>query len=266
MCRRIRRHFALTILFAVMLAPSANADHCSLNPSYPIGDWDGPCLRDNPGNCTSELEFTSPTEGLWPAGFIPDGGTFSSSAPLIPGQSVVLTMRENGTSYVSTNLMDVSDHGCCMSGSWSDTNGSSGTLERCWLEAPLDIVVGIDIKPGSDPNCFNINGHGVIPVAILGSDTLNVLDIDTSALFFAGLEVRMRGKKGPLCHGEDFNGDEFLDLVCQFEDDPTMWTPDSTAEATLAGSLFDGTEFEGTDSICVTQAVEDSCPFPPCEG
>ena len=26
-------------------------------------------------------------------------------------------------------------------------------------------TVAIDIKPGSDPNCININGHGVIPVA-----------------------------------------------------------------------------------------------------
>ena len=115
------------------------------------------------------------------------------------------------------------------------------------------VVADIDIKPGSDPNCFNINGHGVIPVAVLGSATLNVLDIDSSALFFAGLEVRVRGKKGPLCHGEDSNGDQFLDLVCQFEDDASMWTPDSSSEATLAGALFDGTEFEGTDSICVTQ-------------
>ena len=29
--------------------------------------------------------------------------------------------------------------------------------------------VAIDIKPGSDPNCFNNDGHGVIPVAILSS-------------------------------------------------------------------------------------------------
>ena len=90
----------------------------------------------------------------------------------------------------------------------------------------------------------------MIPIAILGSDTFDVLDIDTSTLFFAGLEVRMRGKKGPLCHGEFVNVDGFLDLVCQFEDDPSMWAPDNST-ATLTGTLLDGTEFEGTDSICV---------------
>ena len=112
--------------------------------------------------------------------------------------------------------------------------------------------VNIDIKPGSDPNCFNVNGNGVIPVAILGSADFDVLDIDKASLSFAGLEVRMKGKKGPLCHAEDTNDDGISDLVCQFEDDPTTWTPDSTAEATVTGTLFGGTPFEGTDFICVT--------------
>lgn len=119
--------------------------------------------------------------------------------------------------------------------------------------APVTSVVevDIDIKPGSDPNCFNINGNGVIPVAILGSAGFDVLDIDTNTLFFAGLEVRVRGKKGPLCHGESSNGDEFLDLICQFEDDPAIWAPDSGVEATLTGNLMNNDEFEGTDSICI---------------
>ena len=42
----------------------------------------------------------------------------------------------------------------------------------------IGVVVEIDVKPGSDPNCFNINGHGVIPVAILGDSNLDVADID----------------------------------------------------------------------------------------
>jgi hypothetical protein len=121
--------------------------------------------------------------------------------------------------------------------------------------AAATTFVNIDIKPGSDPNCFNINGNGVIPVAILGSNTFDVLDIDTSSLKFAGLDVRIRGKERPMCHGEDFDVDGFLDLVCQFEDDPNTWAPDSTADATVQGLPLDGSEFEGTDSICVTQDV-----------
>lgn len=116
----------------------------------------------------------------------------------------------------------------------------------------LVVPVTIDIKPGSDPNCFNINGHGVIPVAILGSADLDVSDIKTDdTLSFNGLATRIRGKKGPLCSIEYSNGDEFLDLVCHFEDDSSEWLADSNEKATLTGELVDGTSIEGTDSICI---------------
>lgn len=114
------------------------------------------------------------------------------------------------------------------------------------------IEVHIDIKPGSDPNCFNVNSHGVIPVAILGSDTFHVTEIDQGSLSFGGLAVRIRGNKGPLCRVDYSDGDEYLDLVCQFEDNSDYWNP-GNGEATLTGTLINGTEFEGTDSICVTQ-------------
>ena len=97
----------------------------------------------------------------------------------------------------------------------------------------------IDIKPGSDPNCFNINSHGVIPVAILGSDTFDVSNIDQSTLSFGGLEVRIRGNKWPSCGLEDTNGDGLFDLVCQFQDNTDYWSG-GDSEATLTGELLDG--------------------------
>ena len=118
------------------------------------------------------------------------------------------------------------------------------------LQIQLSQVVDIDIKPGSDPSCFNIDGHGVIPVAILGSDQLNVSNIDPTTLLFDGLAVRVRGKKWPLCSIEDSNGDPFPDLVCHFEDDASSWTG-GNATATVTGELFDGPPIVGTDSICI---------------
>lgn len=112
------------------------------------------------------------------------------------------------------------------------------------------LEAAIDIKPGSDPNCININGHGVIPVAILGDESFHVDQIDLDSLSFAGLTVRVRGKKGPLCAMEHSNNDPYIDLVCKFEDDPAGWAPDG-GEATLTGTLLDGTPFAGTDSICI---------------
>ena len=112
------------------------------------------------------------------------------------------------------------------------------------------IEVVIDVKPGSDPNCFNINGHGVIPVAILGAASFDVFDIDVDTLTFDGLAVRVRGKNGPLCSPADSNGDAHLDLVCHFEDDAENWTGGGTT-GTVRGEFFDGTPFTGSDSICV---------------
>jgi hypothetical protein len=146
--------------------------------------------------------------------------------------------------------------------SWSQTMSDVYTTEirisaEGFAEAGIDnfslvpvTEVDIDIKPGSDPNCFNINGNGVIPVAILGSDTFDVFQINQSSLLFAGLEVRIRGNKGPLCSFGDSNADGFADLVCHFEDDASAWNP-GTSEASLEGELMDGTDFQGSDSICV---------------
>ena len=46
------------------------------------------------------------------------------------------------------------------------------------------IQVGIDIKPGSDSNPINPISRGVIPVAILGSDTFDVDNVDVTTLAF----------------------------------------------------------------------------------
>jgi hypothetical protein len=111
------------------------------------------------------------------------------------------------------------------------------------------ITVDIDIKPGSYPNCFNINSHGVIPVAILGNADLDVTLIDVSTLDFAGLDVRIKGNGAPQCSVEDVTGDGYLDLVCQFVDDST-WTSED-GYATLSGNLLDGTSISGIDEICI---------------
>lgn len=113
------------------------------------------------------------------------------------------------------------------------------------------IEVQIDIKPGSDPNCFNNDGHGVIPVAILGSADFDVLDVDPATVQLEGLAVQARGKSNKLqAHIEDVNHDGLDDLVVQIEDVDGSFTSGS-GTATLTGNLFDGTKIEGSDEICV---------------
>ena len=117
----------------------------------------------------------------------------------------------------------------------------------------------IDIKPGSYPNCINVNGHGVIPVAILGAVVLDVNQIDIDTLQFAGLYVRVKGNGTPQCSVEDVSGDftspegapdRIPDLVCQFVDEAEFWSADN-GTATVTGMLIDGTNIQGTDEICM---------------
>jgi hypothetical protein len=99
------------------------------------------------------------------------------------------------------------------------------------------------------PNTFNQNGHGVIPVAILGSSELNPRDINIQNLRLQGLTVKVAGKSSNyLAHFEDINQDGYEDLVVQFQDSDS-WIIPGDDYATLAGNLNNGIEIMGKDSI-----------------
>ncbi len=111
--------------------------------------------------------------------------------------------------------------------------------------------VDIDIKPGSDPNAINNDGNGVIPVAILGSETFDVSQILADTITLEGLALKTVGKADKLLyHYEDVNADGFEDLVVQIQDEDGVFEP-GEGEATVTGSLVDGRTFTGTDSIIV---------------
>ncbi|MGE5892520.1 MAG: hypothetical protein ACM34I_00535 [bacterium] len=113
------------------------------------------------------------------------------------------------------------------------------------------IAVQIDIKPGSDPNCFNNNGSGVIPVAILGSPDIDIYQINPESISLEGLAVRAVGKSNKLlAHYEDVNFDGYQDLVVQIEDSDRVFSQ-GTSSAKLTGTLYDQTRIEGIDSICI---------------
>lgn len=118
------------------------------------------------------------------------------------------------------------------------------------------IDVMIDIKPGSDPNCFNNNGSGVIPVAVLGSADFDVLQVDTASVRLASLQIKAVGKSNKLLASyEDANGDGFMDVVVKIEDEDGVFEVGAVT-AMLTGNLlseFDSVPIRGNDAICVVQ-------------
>jgi hypothetical protein len=130
-----------------------------------------------------------------------------------------------------------------------DDDGDSTEVWWVWGGNPVELVE-IDIKPGSDPNCFNNDGHGVIPVAILGGVDFDASTVDPTTVTLDSAGVRVKGKSGNAGSLEDTNGDGFVDLVVQIEDVDGTYDGGSTS-ATLTGELYDGTPIEGSDSICI---------------
>lgn len=122
--------------------------------------------------------------------------------------------------------------------------------------SPCLIPVAVDIKSGTDPNSINLCSQGAVPVAILGSDTFDVYDVNLDTLSFAGAGVKVVGKKNPriMCGIEDTNIDGIDDLVCHFVTAELALDGTSTT-ATLTGEIYDGTPIEGTDSVNIVKDV-----------
>ena len=121
--------------------------------------------------------------------------------------------------------------------------------------SPVAVMsINIDIRPGSDSNPINPSGRGNLPVAILGSETFDVVDVDVTTLSLgpdAAAPSHDLTKPGLFeDHLRDVNGDGFTDLVSHYRTQETGISRDD-AEACITGDLLDGTPFEGCDTIRV---------------
>lgn len=139
-------------------------------------------------------------------------------------------------------------------------------------------LVELDIRPGDCPNPFNeklwaIDGRknpkkgGKISVAILGSPTINVNDIEIVSLRLVGISPlpvdidvaigdvgALDGNNDCVCHAQD--GDGIPDLTLKFDATEIAGAipPGSVNDViplTLEGHFLDGMPFEATDCITV---------------
>ncbi|KKM77705.1 hypothetical protein LCGC14_1367330 [marine sediment metagenome] len=111
--------------------------------------------------------------------------------------------------------------------------------------------VSVDVMPREPSNTIDLRGKGLLPVAILGSETFDVRDVDPASLEFEGGIPKQRGKSGKVGTFQDINKDSFPDLVVRFGL-ADLDLESSTKHVELAGRLMDGTEFFGMDIITIS--------------
>jgi len=78
----------------------------------------------------------------------------------------------------------------------------------------------LDIKPGSYPNSINTKSNGVIPVALLGTDTFDVTTVDVTTLRFGPSDALpahdLTDPEVYAEHLQDVNYDGYTDLVSHY--------------------------------------------------
>lgn len=179
---------------------------------------------------------------------------------------------EDGSSQ-DCNENDIPDQCDIAEGTSPDENGN-GVPDECETAAG----VHLDIKPGSCPNPVNPRNKGVVPMAIVGSESFDVTQIDSHTLMLrrsdgvGGIVTPLSGPPGPgittgdvatpfaaeLCDCHGVGGDGIDDLLLKFSTrqlagafELSGLPSGLSVMLTLTGSLLDGTAFEASDCVVI---------------
>lgn len=160
----------------------------------------------------------------------------------------------NPASYTGGQLRGCSEteyNGLCTTGPF-DPSQHGDLYFIVETQADNITLVDIDIKPGSDPNSINLGSGGNVPVAIFGTITFDVTQIDPDSVTLANASIKLKGNGQAMADYKDVNGDSITDIVVHFTTEALELT-ETYIQAELNGFLFDGQNIKGTDSVRIVQ-------------
>ncbi len=225
----------------------------------PVADADGPYIiyvgdtltLDASGSTDADNDIVS---YMWD---LEDDGIFETDAG---GQAI---FDVNYTSLQSLGL--IVDHTYNIHVKVTDSKGQSSVADTTLTIVPKPAtLVAVDIKPGSCPNPVNVKSKSVLPIAILGTEDVNVITIDPTSVRLAGVAPLRRGYEdvsAPVSDSNDCNcvevgPDGFLDLTLKFKTQEIVEAigdvnDGDVLELPLTGVLSDGSPIEGADCILI---------------
>jgi len=189
-----------------------------------------------------------------------DANTWSTTTLLVARGHMAATSVGNKAMFAGGTSM------------WGEGGQLHDVVDIYTIPGPATIKVAVDIKPGSCPNPLNVKSSGVLPVAVLGSADVNVLDIDPTSIAFSIGDVNVGAIRcgyedvaAPVSDSNDCNcitdgPDGFLDLTLKFKTQRIVEAIGDVNDGdvlvlTLTGVLFDPMPFEtpieGADCILI---------------
>lgn len=138
-------------------------------------------------------------------------------------------------------------------------------IDNIIVSQQAPIQVHIDIKPQSCPNPLNVKNKGLLPVAILGTEDFDVLDIDVASIRLEGISPIRSGYEdvatpfeGEICECHELGADGYLDLTLKFKIQDIVDVLGEVNDGdevilSIIGKLSDGSDFAGADCVVITK-------------
>ncbi len=181
-------------------------------------------------------------------------------------QNLQLVLNDLGadtTGWILREARGISADGLTIVGLGENPSGDT----EAWI-AQLATTIAIDIKPRSCPNPLNVKSKGTLPVAIVGTGTFDVWDIDVNTVRLNGVPPIRSSYEDVThwaieeidndpCFCEELVPDTYVDLVFKFNTKKIVASLEDEVQdgqevpLTLIGKLIDGTPIKGSDCVLI---------------